>query len=209
MTGSPGFGRTNQPGHPDTRAGRVVESVEGQFCESRLGKPAPNPASEVGLSSVPCPDDGGARFAQHRDCSHGVFNVCVRDVAEDAADEQHVSRAEGLERIADGGVTLDNLDRSQALGRRSGAGHTHVLGIELHQRGSHVGAAWMPGEHSQDIATLAGTHADDSDGTRRGAVEQLSKSALDGPETLSQSAAGIVVLVVPGPIVAERHGRPF
>src|SRR5262249_10206897 len=30
---------------------------------------------------------------------------------EDATDQQHVSRAQGLVRIADGGITLDNLDR--------------------------------------------------------------------------------------------------
>src|SRR5262252_33125 len=139
MTRSPTFGRTNQPGRPDTRLRLIVESVEGQFCESFLGEPAANLESEVGLSSVASPDDGGARVAQHRDCPHGVFNVCGRDIAEYPAGEHHVSRCERLVRIAYGGVTLDNLHRRQARGQGSCAGSPHVLGIELHKRDGHVG----------------------------------------------------------------------
>src|SRR5262249_58821638 len=52
-------------------------------------------------------------------------------------------------------------------------------------------------------------HADDPDRTRRRAIQQVSQAALDDSQTLSESTGGVVVLVVPGAVVAERHSGPF
>jgi hypothetical protein len=53
---------------------------------------------------------------------------------------------------------------------------------------------------------LAGAHADEADGAGRGSCQQLVEAPLHDSKTLSQMTVGIVVIIVPGSVIAKQSG---
>lgn len=76
--------------------------------------------------------------------------------------------------------------------------------VDLDEDRGDVGAPRVVRDDAEQVASLAGTHADDANRAGRSGVEQLPQALLDNAQALGQRAIGIVVLPVPGLVVANR-----
>ena len=103
----------------------------------------------------------------------GALDVAVADVAEDAAQQQHV----GGQRVREAGrqtrIRLPDLDLGQPLSRRRPASQAGIARIGLDQDGAHIIAARMMRQDPRDVMPLPGTQADQADPARRCAVNRV------------------------------------
>ena len=122
---------------PDAGQGGGLQCVEGDLREAASGEPRPYLWCKVGRSPVPGPDHGCARTAQGWCCLDGALDVAIAHVAEDAAQQQHVSGQHVGEAGHEARVGLADLDLGQALpgGGRAGPGRHYARRIRPARRG--------------------------------------------------------------------------
>ena len=90
--------------------------------------------------------------------------------------------------------------------RRMRSGPLHQLQLELDQPCVHIVTSWVVGQNAEDIASVAGAHADDADGTRRCAVECGADQSLHDTKPPCQGPVALVPLVPVEPLAQLRAG---
>lgn len=71
----------------------------------------------------------------------------------------------------------------------------------------HIVTSLVVSQDSDDVASLSGAEADESDPATRALVERLSKSLLDDGEAPTQKGGGVFVrFVPPDPVSLVGHG---
>src|SRR5438270_13405248 len=78
--------------------------------------------------------------------------------------------------------------------------------LELDQPCVHMVTSWVVGQNAENIASVAGAHADDADGTRRCAVERGADESLHHAQSLRQWPVALVPLVPVEPLAHLRAG---
>ena len=94
------------------------------------------------------------------------MNVLVGDVAEDAARQHDACRDGTRETAGARRISGDDLDRRRDLGGAF-TGAPGQFGVELDQARANVGLTRVLGQHAEEVAPIAGAHADHPDRTRR------------------------------------------
>lgn len=152
---------------------------------------------------MPRPDDERSGPAKHRQVACRVLDVAVRDVAEDPAGENDIGWHRGRVDIAYGGVSLSDFDPAQSGDRDRLTRCGDATRVELDEQRRDIGSPRMPGKRTDQIASFAGADADDTDGAgwRRG--EAIADTPLYDAQPLRERAIGVVVLAVPGLVVAD------
>ena len=171
--------------------------IELDLGEARPREPFPNGGREIGLAAMAGPQHGGGRCAHGRGQADSAGNVLVRDVAEDAAQHQHIGGPEAIGNVGRSGIGGDDLNVVEA-GRRGGRpGLISEVGVELDKTGADIAPAGMIGQHADDVAALSRAQAQHGDRTGRGGVEGRDQQALHGGQALAVSRCRVVVVGVP------------
>jgi hypothetical protein len=124
-------------------------------------------------------------------------DVVIADVSEHAADHHHVGRNGALVGGRGRSITPYDLhiDKPGALRCRSGLGRK--IGIQLDQPSDHIIAAAVFLEHTDDVAALASTHADEFDRPFLRVVDGVADTALHDRQTPIQRRPWVLVAGVP------------
>lgn len=171
-----GRGRHDEAVHPDTD-GRTGERFECIFLEAGVRKPTSNARCQVRTPPMASPDHGCVGIAQGRQCRHGRLDVAVADVAEHPACQHDHRRHDAGIRVRGTGIALDDFDAPVELGRMA-LGNGDIAVIELDEPCDDVGRAVVPLQYAEEVAALAGAHAQDGDGPFRASVERCREVTL-------------------------------
>ena len=192
----------SRTGHPRERPGQQCDRVYGPYAV----EPGSNRSRQVRRLAVAGPNHSGTGCGQARQRGQRHLYIGIGDVAEHAARQDEMGRNGACVRGGGRGVSSDHLD---ALERHLGGqapGGLSIVGIEFHQRGRHVGRSGMPGQRAGEVPTLAGAHADDSDGPSRQVVQATTDPRLDDAQAPRQAGGGIVVGEMPAnPVAPDRR----
>ncbi len=140
--------------------------------------------------------------------ARGVPHVLVRDVPEDAAEEDEVGRHRARERGGDGGVALHELDGGEPEGRGRGAPRADCLGREVDEARPDVAGPRVVGEHAEEVAAVARAQADDPDRARGRAVERGADRGAHVFEAARLVRVPVVAAVELEPLVRRRTSGP-
>ena len=110
------------------------------------------------------PDHRPAAAAQRGDGQHGALHVGVRDIAEDADQEEQVGGSRTDTWIGDPGICLDDLNllAKATLSRRCSS-RLSIVRIQLDESRPHVARATMIRQRAEDVVALPSAQAQDLD----------------------------------------------
>jgi hypothetical protein len=198
-------GGCDQTIRPDAEAGSFAD-LERELFESLLLEPGSDGRSEVRRTTVPGPDDGGPGCAQRRQQPDRPTNVGISDVPEHAADQDDVGRHRAQVGRCRRRVPFDDLQVTKPGRIASGSSLSDELRVTFHKTCEDVAAARVIGEHSDDVAALAGAHAENANGTFPRVVERATEARLHYCQAPAQRGIWILVCrVPPDPVSIGNH----
>jgi hypothetical protein len=175
----------------------LAAAVEANELETLLTEPSIDPGKKLRVARVSCPDHNGAGGTEATKVTDSVVDVVVGDVAEHATHEHEVG---GYAAFVDGGpgcVVSDDIDL-QATGCPGGLARPLCVAlIEFDQPGADVETPGMLRQHTEEIPSFPGAHADRPDGSGRGRVEGVADPSLHHPQAPTEARVRLVVGVVP------------
>lgn len=185
---------------------RVVGSDEAFFVEPVPGEPASYSRSQIRRPSMPRPENQCAWLAELRGSSDSAMDVLIRDVPEDAAQQNEVCRRCFRIGGCNSCVSAPDVDASQSRACDVLNGSLHKSRVRLDEGRLHAGGICPVLQDLEHVSTISGTRAHHRHAAWSRCVQPVLDQPLNDSKAVRQQGRWVVVVRVPGvPVPLRAH----